>query len=141
MNVLYLGNNEKKNSGKYLNRIEARFAEGKQKMNSLKIKLQKQWRIQNFLGKLVCVQFSISLRCHHGQCPCENLKKLVFLDQGKLYFWILSCTLFADHLCHLFCYQVSCFRACLHYVQYSPYSQGTENLVSEFPGYVRKKRF
>ena len=29
MNVLYLGNNEKKNSGKYLNRIEARFAEGK----------------------------------------------------------------------------------------------------------------
>ena len=33
--------NEKKSSGKDLNEIEARFAEGKQKMNSLKIKLQK----------------------------------------------------------------------------------------------------
>ena len=34
----YLGSNEKKNSGKELNKIEARFAERKQKMNSLKIK-------------------------------------------------------------------------------------------------------
>ena len=38
---IYLGSNEKKNSGKDLNKIEAIFAEGKQKMNSLKIKLQK----------------------------------------------------------------------------------------------------
>ena len=31
----------KKNSGKGLNKIEKRFAEGKWKVNSLKIKLQK----------------------------------------------------------------------------------------------------
>ena len=54
-------------------------------------------------------------------------------------FWSLSCTLLARHLCHLFCYQVSCFRRCLHYVQYSPRSQGTENLDPDFPGYVRRK--
>ena len=41
MKVLYLGSNEKKNSGKDLNKIGAKFAEGKQKINSLKIKLQK----------------------------------------------------------------------------------------------------
>ena len=41
MKVLYLGiNKKKKNSGKDLNKIEARFAQRKQKMNSLKIKLQ-----------------------------------------------------------------------------------------------------
>ena len=33
-----------------------------------------------------------------------------------------------------FCCQNSCFRACLHYAQYSPCSQRTENLVLEFPG-------
>ena len=38
MKVLYLRSNEKKNSGKELNKIEARFAERKQKKNSLKIK-------------------------------------------------------------------------------------------------------
>ena len=38
MKVLYLESNENKNSGKELNKIEARFAEGKQKINSLKIK-------------------------------------------------------------------------------------------------------
>ena len=41
MRVLYLGSNEKKNSRKDLNMIEVRFAEGKQKMNSLKRKPQK----------------------------------------------------------------------------------------------------
>ena len=41
MKVLHLGSNEKKNSEKYLNKIVARFAEGKSKANSLKIKLQK----------------------------------------------------------------------------------------------------
>ena len=35
------GSREKKNSEKDLNKIEARFAQGKQKMNSLKIKLKK----------------------------------------------------------------------------------------------------
>ena len=39
--VLYLGSNEKKNSGKDPNKIEARFAEGKQKIYSSKIKIQK----------------------------------------------------------------------------------------------------
>ena len=34
MKVLYLGSNEKKNSGKELNKIEARFAESNQKMNN-----------------------------------------------------------------------------------------------------------
>ena len=38
MKVLYLGSNEKKNSEKELNKIEARFVEKKQKMNILKIK-------------------------------------------------------------------------------------------------------
>ena len=41
MKVLYLASNEKNNSGKDLNRIEARFGDGEQEMNSLKIKLQK----------------------------------------------------------------------------------------------------
>ena len=36
MKVIYLGSSEKKNSGKDLNKIEARFAKGKQK-----IKVQK----------------------------------------------------------------------------------------------------
>ena len=31
-------------------------------------------------------------------------------------FWSCSYTLLALHLCCLFCYQVSCFHACLHYV-------------------------
>ena len=39
--VLHLGSKEKKNSEKDLNKIEARFAEGKKKINSLKIKPQK----------------------------------------------------------------------------------------------------
>ena len=38
---LYLGINEKENSEKDLNKIEETFAEGKKKMNSLKIKRQK----------------------------------------------------------------------------------------------------
>ena len=40
MKVPFLESNEKKNSAKDLNKMEARFAEGKQKMNSFKIKLQ-----------------------------------------------------------------------------------------------------
>ena len=32
-----------------------------------------------------------------------------------------------------FFYQVSCFSACLYYVQDSLHSQGTESLVSQFP--------
>ena len=37
MKILYLGSDEKKNSVKYVNKIETRFAEGKRKINSLKI--------------------------------------------------------------------------------------------------------
>ena len=46
MKVLFLGNNEKKNSGKDLNKVEARFTEGKQRMNCLKI------QCSNVKGKL-----------------------------------------------------------------------------------------
>ena len=41
MRVLNIKINENKNSEKNLNKFGARFAEGKQKMNNLKIKLQK----------------------------------------------------------------------------------------------------
>ena len=41
MKVIHLESNEKKNLEKDLNKIEARFDEGKQKMNCLKVKLQK----------------------------------------------------------------------------------------------------
>ena len=41
MKVLHLGSNEKKILEKDLNKIESRFAEGKQKMNGLKLKLKK----------------------------------------------------------------------------------------------------
>ena len=40
INKLYLGSNENKNSGQELNKIEARLAERKQKMNGLKRKCQ-----------------------------------------------------------------------------------------------------
>ena len=56
MKVLYLGSNEKKNSGKDLNKIEARFAEGKQKMNSLKIKLQKCYNCKRKLNNMEQVE-------------------------------------------------------------------------------------
>ena len=64
MMILYLGTNEKKNSGQELNKIEARLAERKQKMNSLKIKCknvkrklnnmeQYKWNIEKqIFGKL-----------------------------------------------------------------------------------------
>ena len=89
------------------------------------------WASQQF------VQFSISLRCHDGQHRGKKFQKFPFLDdQRKFPLWSLSCTLLACHLCRLFCYQVSCFRGCLHFVQYSPCSQETGNLVSEFPGFT-----
>ena len=40
MSVLYLGSNEKKMQEENKDKTEARFAEGKQKMNSLKIMLK-----------------------------------------------------------------------------------------------------
>ena len=40
MKVLYLGSNEKKNPGKELNKIEARFSKRKQKINSLKVNVK-----------------------------------------------------------------------------------------------------
>ena len=49
MKVLHLGSNENKKYRKDLSKIEAKFTIGKQKMNSLKIKLQK---CQNVKGKL-----------------------------------------------------------------------------------------
>ena len=56
MNVLYLESNEKKNSGKCLNMVEARFAEVKQKMNSLKIKLQKCYNVKGDLNNMEQVE-------------------------------------------------------------------------------------
>ena len=49
MRVLNIKINENKNSEKNLNKIGARFAEGKQKMNNLKIKFQE---CQSFKEKL-----------------------------------------------------------------------------------------
>ena len=67
MKVLYLESNEKKNSGKELKKIEARLAERKQEINSLKIKMLKgilaksskyRWNIENWiLGKLMSLTF------------------------------------------------------------------------------------
>ena len=42
MKVLYSGSNEKKTSGKELNKSEAILAERKQKMNSLKINVKRK---------------------------------------------------------------------------------------------------
>ena len=69
MMILYLGSNEKKNSGQELNKIEARLAERKQKMNGLKIKCQNvkrklnnmeqyKWNIEKqIFGKLMSLTF------------------------------------------------------------------------------------
>ena len=56
MKVLYLGSNEKKNSGKDLSKIKSRFAEGKWKMNSLKIKAQKCLNLKRKLTNMEQVQ-------------------------------------------------------------------------------------
>ena len=45
MKVLYLGSNEIKSSGKFLNKIQA-IAEEKQKINTLKIKLRKCYYVK-----------------------------------------------------------------------------------------------
>ena len=41
MKILNFGSNKQKKSEKDLNKIEAKFAENKQKLNALKIKLRK----------------------------------------------------------------------------------------------------
>ena len=56
MKVLHLGSYEKKNSEKDSCKIEARFAEGKQKMSSLKIKLQKCQKNKGKLNNMEQVQ-------------------------------------------------------------------------------------
>ena len=56
MEVPCLGRNEKKNSEKDLNKIEARFAEGTWKISSLKIKLQKHYNAKGKLNKMEQVQ-------------------------------------------------------------------------------------
>ena len=45
MKELYLRSNEKKNSGKERNKIEARLADRKQEMNSLKIAKILKWNL------------------------------------------------------------------------------------------------
>ena len=59
MKVFYLGSNENKNSGKDLNKIEARFSERKQKMNSLKIKLQKCYNVNGKFSNMEQVRDGI----------------------------------------------------------------------------------
>ena len=56
MKVLHLGKKKKKNSEKDLNEIEARFAEGMYKTNSLKIKLQKFNNVKGKHNKMEQVQ-------------------------------------------------------------------------------------
>ena len=50
--VFYLGGNEKKNSGEELSKIEARFADRKQKMNSLKIQCRNVERKLNSMEQV-----------------------------------------------------------------------------------------
>ena len=73
----------------------------------------------------------MSLRHHLGWHQGEDFK--ICLPS------LVACTLLACHLCHHFCYQVTCFCACLHYNQYSPRSQGAQNLVTEPPGQIRRE--
>ena len=50
--VFYLGGNEKKNSREELSKIEARFADRKQKMNSLKIQCRNVKRKLNSMEQV-----------------------------------------------------------------------------------------
>ena len=52
MKVLNLGSNKKKKSGKDLIKIEGRFAEGKQRVNSLEVVLQTVTMVNGILGNV-----------------------------------------------------------------------------------------
>ena len=82
--------------------------------------------------------FFVSLYIFTKEKEIIYKKKFAILDEEKLPFWTLSCTRLARHLCHLFCYQVSYFRACLYYVEYSPRSQRIENLASFLVSFLAK---
>ena len=56
MKVLYLGSNEIKSSGKFLNKIQARLAKEKQKINTLKIKLRKCYYVKGKLNNIEPVE-------------------------------------------------------------------------------------
>ena len=66
--------------------------------------------VQLSLCSLICllclVQFVQLSTTMEGQILKIRLSRLV-----ENAFWSLSCIPFACHLCHLFCYQVICFRA------------------------------
>ena len=67
--LLYLGSNEKKNSRKELNKIEARLAEWKQKMNSLKLNVK-------MLKGILIIQSKC--RCYTETCILGKLMSLTF---------------------------------------------------------------
>ena len=58
-----------------------------------------------------------------------KISKICLSELAEVVFLEPFLYIYALHLCFLFCYQVSCFRACLRYLQSSPRYQGTENLV------------
>ena len=55
---------------------------------------------------LLCLECLVSLVQHHHQ-----FQQFAFLDQQKLFFWRISCTFLASHLCHLSYHQVICILA------------------------------
>ena len=67
-----------------------------------------------------------------------TFQKFAFSDQQKLSFWSLSCARSMSSL-PSFLLSSLLFSCFLYYIQYSPHSQGTKNLVFEFPGQVRRK--
>ena len=66
--------NKKKNSGKDL-KTEARFAEGEQKTNSLKIKLQKCWNVKQKLNNMDQVEMK------YQEIGIWKVKKFNFLNK------------------------------------------------------------
>ena len=63
----------------------------------------------------------------------SNFQKFACSDLQKLPFWSIS---FARSMSSLPSFLLSSllFSCFLYYIQYSPHSQGTKNLVFEFPG-------
>ena len=75
MEILHLGSSEKKNSEADLNKIEARFGEWQQKMNSLKIKLEKCLNIKEKLNNME------QLQMEYLDMGFEKVKKFNFLNE------------------------------------------------------------
>ena len=88
MKVLYLGKNEKKNSGNYLSKIESRFPEVKQKMNSLKMKVlylgkNEKKNSGNYLSKIESRFPEVKQKMNSLKIKLQNVKML----KGNLTIW------------------------------------------------------